>query len=197
MEYSRKQFFKVFARDLLNSLAPEEPVQPLQEDSTPEEIREERKPFIIRPPGASPVETLIRSCSTCERECARACPQNAIFFLNEEFGIEEGTPFMNPNLHPCRWCTDMPCIEACPTGALSAEVDDPVEPIAKAEINMELCATSQGVFCDYCAHYCPTHIKAITMINRKPVLDAQKCTGCGMCVYHCDQVPNAIAMLPP
>ncbi|RME92462.1 MAG: hypothetical protein D6767_03165 [Candidatus Hydrogenedentota bacterium] len=186
MEYSRKQFFKVFAREMLRSFSGE-----VEKDTSLQEEPEETKIKVIRPPGAAETSTLITLCATCQKECVHACPEKAISLLNEEFGLEEGTPFLSPAQKPCRWCKDFPCVEACPTDAL---LFHRIQPIAKAEIDLELCATSQGILCDYCAHLCPSHIRAIKMVNRKPVLEESLCVGCGMCAYHCDQFPSPIAI---
>ena len=68
-------------------------------------------------------------------------------------------------------------------------------PIAKAVLNLDTCLNNQGTICDTCAVMCPPHVKAIKMINRKPLLDVDLCTGCGMCAYYCESEPGSITIV--
>ena len=111
------------------------------------------------------------------------------------FGPLEGTPFLEPALAPCHWCPDMPCIAACPSGALRAPEGTPVPPIAKVALDLDRCLNTLGTLCDTCSYRCPSDIRAIRMIQRRPVLDLDRCTGCGMCVYHCEAEPSAFDLV--
>jgi len=132
--------------------------------------------------------------SICQRcsHCVTACPHHAIESLGPEAHVAERTPVLHPDTAPCHWCEDMPCIEACPSGALSYGPDRIVPPIGKAVLNMETCLTTEGVPCETCAQYCPPHVRAITMSGGRPVLDEDRCTGCGLCAYHCESTPSSI-----
>jgi ferredoxin-type protein NapG len=153
----------------------------------------------IRPPGAIADEnSFLTSCERCPH-CADACPHHAISLLGPGEGNKEGSPVLNPAQSPCHWCVDMPCIQACPTDALTYPIENDVSslrPIAIARIDHDACLLAQGILCDTCATRCPTHIRAIRMNGRHPVLDATRCTGCGLCAYHCDGEPGAINVLP-
>jgi Pyruvate/2-oxoacid:ferredoxin oxidoreductase delta subunit len=35
------------------------------------------------------------------------------------------------------------------------------------------------------------------MVYHRPVLDEERCTGCGMCIYHCDAEPSAFELVIP
>lgn len=155
---------------------------------------EEGEPF-VRPPGALEDEQAFQD--TCERcgACADACPHGIIRKFGPAFGPLEDTPYLEPEVDPCRWCEEMPCIAACPSGALTRKQSAMVLPIAKVSIDRGKCLNSQGVLCDTCSWRCPTHLKAIRMVNRFPVLDLEKCTGCGLCIYHCEAEPGAIALV--
>jgi Pyruvate/2-oxoacid:ferredoxin oxidoreductase delta subunit len=91
----------------------------------------------------------------------------------------------------------MPCIRACPSGALAFGPGERVEPVGKAELNLDTCLTSQGILCDSCAVACPPNVRAIKMVNRKPQLDWDRCTGCGMCAHYCESRPVSLKMIPP
>ena len=101
----------------------------------------------------------------------------------------------------------MDCVKACPSGALSFWYgrlsDDPngsncgkVGPIGKVRLDLDACLTSDGIICDRCAVTCPEEVKAITIRGRRPVLDLQKCTGCGLCVLYCEADPKALKVAP-
>jgi ferredoxin-type protein NapG len=89
----------------------------------------------------------------------------------------------------------MPCIKACPSGALHQEEGVSIPPVGKVSLNLDLCLNTQGILCDTCSFRCPTHIKAIRMIRRKPVLDQDRCTGCGLCITHCEAQPSAFSLI--
>ena len=152
------------------------------------------EPF-LRPPGALPDEdAFLGACERCHA-CADACPHGVVRQFGAAFGKLEGTPFIDPATIPCRWCEDMPCIEACPSGALRRDAGGAVPPIAKVALHLDACLTSQGVLCDTCAYRCPGKIRAIRMVNRRPVLDPDSCTGCGMCLFYCDAEPTAFEIV--
>lgn len=149
----------------------------------------------IRPPGALP-EAEFRS--TCERcgACRSACPYGVIHKLGPEAGTAEGTPFLEPEKEPCRWCPSMDCVHACPSGALRMEDGELPGPIAVAEIDMESCLVRQGTLCDTCVVHCPSHVGAITRRGREPLFNPTKCVGCGMCAYMCEARPSAYRIRP-
>ena len=147
---------------------------------------------VIRPPGAlKDPQTFLESCHRC-KACSAACPYNVIGHLGPAAGEEEGTPFINPEENPCRWCPTMDCINACPSGALRFNENGTVGPIAKAELNLDACLTKQGILCDDCVVACPTFVNAIKLCDHQPRLDSQKCVGCGLCSYYCPALPVAI-----
>jgi len=148
----------------------------------------------IRPPGALRIDAeFLSACERCHK-CAEACPFDVIQQLSPAAGAAEGTPFLMPESQPCHWCPGMDCIHACPSGALLFGENEKVSPIARAVIHLDLCLVSQGVLCDTCAVRCPTDIKAIRMRGRFPVLDGDRCTGCGLCAYHCEAESAAISI---
>lgn len=184
-EFSRRNLFRLKPTDLAQLW-----VKSRQQD----EGAGDQPETYIRPPGALKIdEEFLSACERCHK-CIEACPYDAIQPLGPIAGAAEGTPFLTPEVKPCHWCSDMDCINACPSGALSFGENKTVPEIAKAVIDPDLCLVGQGVLCDTCAVRCPTEIKAIRMRGRAPVLDADLCTGCGLCAYYCDAEPHAISI---
>ncbi len=181
-ELSRRQFFRLGAGDVIRGLLRRK-----------EEGEKSARPP-IRPPGALPSED--EFLATCERcgKCAEACPFDVIALLSPASGKAEGTPRLLPDETPCRWCNTWDCIHACPSGALSITRGAQPAPIAKVELTLDLCLTTQGVLCDTCTHYCPPAARALTMHGREPRLDADRCTGCGLCIHHCEATPSAFRL---
>lgn len=191
--FSRRQLFKLRPADL-GSVAGQ-----VRQQAGKGSEENEPPPF-IRPPGALKDETeFLATCERCQA-CVEACPhENVIQTFGPSHGQREGAPYLIPEEHPCRWCVDTPCAAACPTEALQFSKPNPdseitVAPIAKAVLNLDTCLNNQGTICDTCAVMCPPHVNAIKMINRKPQLNADLCTGCGMCAFYCESEPGSISI---
>ncbi len=76
----------------------------------------------IRPPGALDEKEFNAACIKCG-QCVRACPYDTLKLANANaIGVPIGTPYFNPRDIPCYMCKDIPCMNACPTGALSPEL---------------------------------------------------------------------------
>lgn len=160
------------------------------------EGEEELEPF-VRPPGALPdEEAFLSACERCHA-CAEACPYEVIKNFGPAFGSLEGTPLIDPATTPCHWCEDMPCIKACPSGALTQGGSEAIPPVGMVTIDLDHCLNRQGILCDTCSFRCPSHIKAIRMQQRLPVVDEKLCTGCGLCISHCEAEPSAISFVFP
>ncbi len=182
---TRRQLFRLRLSDLSDLVFEKE-----------EEKREQAQMEIFRPPGALKKEAdFLALCEGCPL-CSKACPYDSIHHLGPAAGALEGTPALEPNIYACRWCPDMPCIHSCPTGALALDSENKIAPMGKAVLNLETCLTTEGIICDRCAVTCPPDIKAIIMHNRKPVLDEEKCVGCGLCVLYCESTPVSIKIVP-
>ncbi|MCP5107195.1 MAG: 4Fe-4S dicluster domain-containing protein [bacterium] len=147
---------------------------------------------LLRPPGAVAEVTFLLKCTRCD-SCAAVCPHRAIEKAGAELGSAMGTPVIDPEHQPCRMCEDFPCIRACTEGAL---VPVPPYRIGTAHVIPVKCYAFNGQVCDYCFDCCPEKGKAITMENGKPLVTADKCTGCGVCEYFCPAPGKGIRILP-
>ena len=77
----------------------------------------------LRPPGSLEEQEFLASCIKCG-QCVQVCPVDAIKLadLNEGFGI--GAPFIDARPQACDFsCDGLQCVLACPTGALTHEIN--------------------------------------------------------------------------
>ncbi|MCF6095237.1 4Fe-4S dicluster domain-containing protein [Microaerobacter geothermalis] len=157
----------------------------------------------LRPPGAAEEDEFLALCSRCGK-CNQACPYDAILMAGPEFGIGLGTPYIHARESPCRLCEDFPCVEACPTGALSGIKVRPDVNMGEAVISKTYCIAWQGIRCEVCYRNCPFIDEAITLefsLRHNdpthsvfgPVVYTDKCVGCGICEHVC-VVDNPVAI---
>ncbi|MCL1847526.1 MAG: 4Fe-4S dicluster domain-containing protein [Coriobacteriia bacterium] len=138
---------------------------------------------VLRPPGGQDEKHFIATCIKCDR-CRGVCPLNCISVANMNDGLLNArTPKLDYHLGYCDFC-DL-CIQCCPTGALK-DFDPDKEWVAPAVIDRELCIAYQpmGGGCMKCIDGCP--YDAITTDTQgRPVVELDKCNGCGYCEYIC------------
>ena len=146
--------------------------------------------YIHRPPHAVPESEFVAGCTRCDA-CIDVCPPHAIFRIPESEGLLAGTPIIDPSGQPCIMCEDMPCVAACEAGVL--RLDAPVA-MALAEINTNTCLAHHGTVCTACVDQCPVE-NCMTMEGGRPKIDAETCTGCGVCLYVCPVEGSAINLL--
>jgi ferredoxin-type protein NapG len=162
----------------------------------------------LRPPGARPEKDFLGACIRCGL-CVRDCPYGSLKLATLGEDVVIGTPYFTAREVPCEMCEDIPCVAACPTGALDpdlTDIDDARMGLA-ALINQETCLNFQGLRCEVCYRECPLIEKAITLElrhNRRsgkhtlfiPTLHSEYCTGCGKCERVCVLPEAAIKVLP-
>ena len=165
-------------------------------------------PLAIRPPGALGEADFVGACIRCGM-CVRDCPYNILELARPENPVATGTPFFTARTLPCEMCEDIPCVKACPTGALDHSLTD----IAKSRMGLatlvdhETCLNFLGLRCDVCYRVCPLIDKAITLDivpNTRtgrhamflPTVHSDVCTGCGKCEKACVLEEAAIRVLP-
>ncbi len=161
----------------------------------------------IRPPGALDEPDFLAKCIKCG-QCVVDCPYDTLMLAAPGDQAPIGTPFFKPRDIPCYMCEDIPCVKACPTGALDpalTNIDD--ARMGLAVIDIENCLSWLGLRCELCYRVCPLMDKAITIETnpRKiskhamfvPLVHSDACTGCGMCEEACPTQEAAIRILDP
>ena len=148
-----------------------------------------------RPPGALPEVAFLAACTRCGA-CEQVCPPHAIFAVATSGGLAAGTPAIDPRSQPCIVCPDMPCVKACPTGALTLpEQGWTGYRMGTLEFFPERCVTFQGNSCRVCVDACPVGERALAADEAgHPVLRAEGCVGCGVCVRECITSPSSFAL---
>ncbi len=167
-----------------------------------------RPPLAIRPPGARAEADFLGACVRCGL-CVRDCPYDILGLAKAGEPVANGTPYFVARQGPCEMCPDIPCVKACPTGALDARLTD----VNKARmglavlVDQENCLNFLGLRCDICYRVCPLIDKAITLdqqVNLRtgqharfiPVVHSDACTGCGKCEKSCPLDAAAIKVYP-
>ena len=165
-------------------------------------------PGAIRPPGALKEDDFLGACVRCGL-CVRDCPYDMLSLARPGHEVATGTPFFVARAKPCEMCEDIPCVKACPTGALDPALTD----ISKAKMGLavlvdhETCLNFLGLRCDVCYRVCPLIDKAITLElqhNERtakhtrflPTVHSDQCTGCGKCEASCVLEVSAIKVYP-
>lgn len=150
-----------------------------------------------RPPGAIPEMGFLAACTRCG-ECIAVCPAHAILKVPVDGGFAAGTPAIAPGVQPCIVCADMPCVAACPTGALLAPSDGwRGVTLGRLELVPERCITFSGTVCGVCADACPIGPEALAMdAGGRPVIRIEGCVGCGQCVRSCVTAPSSLVLHP-
>ncbi|WP_456457351.1 ferredoxin-type protein NapG [Nitratifractor sp.] len=186
-------------------------------------------PLTLRPPAALDEPDFLKTCIKCGL-CSEACynrPSNidrdtgkprprTLKMAKAQDDVTIGTPFFIPREVPCYMCDDIPCVTACPTGALdvakvtnpkTGELDYTMMDMGIAVVDDNSCIAFWGLQCDACYRACPLMDKALRLEYAKnertgkhaflkPVVDMNACTGCGLCEKACVTEKPAIFVLP-
>lgn len=165
-------------------------------------------PQALRPPGALDERAFQGACIRCGM-CVRDCPYKILDLAKPEQPIATGTPYFTARTGPCEMCEDIPCVKACPTGALDHKLTDiNASRMGLAVlVDQETCLNFLGLRCDVCYRVCPLIDQAITLEPQHnartgkhtlfiPVVHSDKCTGCGKCEKGCVLEEAAIKVLP-
>jgi len=145
----------------------------------------------LKPAGSHSIKNFKTKCVGCQL-CVKACPNRV---LRPSVRLKDfGQPEMAFDRGYCTVdCTK--CSEVCPAGAIEAIPSFMKENIhiGEAVWHKDRClAATEGVNCTACFRHCP--VKAIVRIEgpngvKIPVVDADKCIGCGACEHVCPARP--------
>lgn len=150
----------------------------------------------LTPPGSLGHQHLSRHCTGCQL-CIAECPNNVLrpstnpaHLLQPEMQYDRG--YCRPE------CTR--CGEVCPAGAIHKITTAQKSTISIGHaiwVRDNCIVVADGHKCGNCERHCPSG--AITMVPldsadpqgklRIPVVDAEKCLGCGACEYVCPARP--------
>ncbi len=158
---------------------------------------------LVRPPGSLPERDFLSRCTACGM-CMRICPTGCLQPALGEAGLEGlWTPRVVPRIGRCEYDCTL-CGHVCPTGAirpLTVEEKHAVK-IGIAMLDHSRCIPyAYGRDCGTCVEACPFPEKAIRLVDvevqvhdgkkqrtkivSQPVVDPDRCTGCGGCVKEC------------
>ncbi len=158
-------------------------------------IEDKKKPTRqtpIKPCGSVSLANFSKHCTACQL-CVSECPNqvlrpssNLATFMQPEMSYELG--YCRPE------CTR--CADVCPTGAIlkiSKEQKSSTQ-IGHAVWIADNCLANKGTKCDNCFRHCPT--SAISMMPKAdnqeikiPIVDNERCIGCGACENLCPSRP--------
>ena len=149
----------------------------------------------IVPAGAQGLKHLSDHCTACQL-CVSACPNDVLRpstrlenLMQPESSYEKG--YCRPE------CTV--CSEVCPSGAIqkiSKEEKSSIQIGHAVWIRENCLPLRDGVKCGNCARHCP--VGAIQMVKsdpavadspRIPVVNTERCIGCGACEFLCPSRP--------
>lgn len=149
----------------------------------------------LTPPGSLSASHMAQHCTACQL-CVAACPNGVLrpssrleTLMQPEMSFERG--FCRPEC--------VKCSEVCPAGAIRPIdiAEKSATQIGHAVWIRENClAARDGVHCNSCSRHCPTG--AIRLVHtvpddpkspRFPVVDTERCIGCGACETHCPARP--------
>jgi MauM/NapG family ferredoxin protein len=155
---------------------------------------------LIRPPGSLAEPDFLHRCTACGL-CMKVCPTGGLQPALTEAGLEGlWTPRLVPQIGYCDYNCIL-CGQACPTGAIEplSEERKHSTRIGLASFDVTRCIPyAYGRDCMVCEEHCPVPDKAIyclevevcqrngeTRVIKRPFVDPDKCTGCGVCENVC------------
>lgn len=154
----------------------------------------------ILPPGAVNARRFARTCTACQL-CVSDCPTHVLVPSGNLLTLMQ--PTMDYSRGACRPECNR-CSQVCPSDAIqpitiseksAIKIGTAVWHRDKCVVLTQLTESGEPVNCGNCARHCPVH--AIEMVPRKrdekevmvPVVNIERCIGCGMCESVCPARP--------
>ena len=141
----------------------------------------------VRPPWSIETDSFINSCERCN-QCIDSCPEEIII------KGDGGYPEVDFKQGSCTFCAK--CVDACHTGSFQYFNSPPPHDICSEpvkawipDVNIKTsCLSLNAVVCRMCGDNCEEdaiqfrlQLGGISI----PIIDNDKCTGCGECLYIC------------
>ncbi len=139
------------------------------------ESKEEKKSILIRPPYNTDESLFLKHCHECDAACVSVCETDIIKIADDK------TPYLDFSLQGCTFCDE--CAIACNEYNV-LNVEDMHNINAHFDISVGACVAWDGVMCMSCKDPCID--RAIIFQGLfKPIIDENRCTGCGFCYNRC------------
>lgn len=147
----------------------------------------------LRPPGALREPEFVGACLRCG-QCVQDCPFDALRLAGLGQPMAAATPYFVARAAPCAMCETLPCVAACPSGALAlADIGRARMGLARLSAPDRCYSYTGAAYCDSCLQACPLEGQAIRLEygrtarggSFQPRVDASRCTGCGRCEAAC------------
>ncbi len=163
-------------------------------------IKKTARNFLLRPPGVTDNQDFLSKCIRCG-VCLQVCPTQGLQADFTQSGVEGWwTPILMPRIGFCQYSCNA-CGQNCPVQAIPALplAEKQLAVIGHAYIDHNRCiAWANHENCIVCEEMCPLPEKAITLeigtfsdIDgnpvevQLPVVDRNRCIGCGTCENKC------------
>lgn len=167
---------------------------------SPRSLRSSR---LIRPPGSLPEPEFQDRCVRCG-ECVKTCLTNTLQPVWFEAGLAGlWTPKVTARLAGCEQACAA-CGQVCPTGAIRPlSLDEKLfAKIGTARIEKSRCiAWEQDKKCLICDEICPYNAISSQFVSDHPVtvpvIDENKCNGCGYCENKCPVEGESAILVEP
>lgn len=161
----------------------------LQAFRKPLEQNKESASLVVRPPYGFNESRFQSECITCKsKACVASCDEQIIIIQ------EDGTPRLDFAKSGCTFCEA--CASVCEPRVLSLDNAHTSAQInAIFRIAVEECVAHHGVICFSCKEPC---IDDAILFNGmfNPVIDMDKCTGCGYCLGRCPAQAIDFTVIP-
>ena len=140
----------------------------------------------VQLPWSIPWSDFVADCTRCG-DCLAACPEQILV------KGDGGFPIVDFQLGECTFCTE--CVSACKQPLFRLTTEVAWDYVAHIEAG---CLALGQVYCQRCQDSCePRAIGFSPRLGQvpTPVIDADRCNGCGACVADCPVGSIKISML--